>query len=259
MRKAFQNSILLLYKIASNSGILETRLGKATSHIAYNIYKRIFELNINHLKVFVTKDSYVLDVGANVGYYTLQFSSWTSGVGRVIAIEPELNNLMSLKNSLDKKHISNVDIIQAAAVEFDGDINLQINPDNPADHRISDSGLKVKAISIDTLMQSFRWPHVSLIKIDVQGSEYRALLGAQKILLSSYPVILMEIDDPSLEAAGTSSDILIDYLESLGYKMYSPEKISDGFHISKNTAKAMRRAIGYADFIFIHPHSRRAL
>jgi FkbM family methyltransferase len=258
LKKTFQKSVLFIYKVASSTGILETSIGKAVSGASYSLYKKIFESSITHLSKFVPENSYILDIGANVGFYTLQFTSWVSGSGRVIAIEPEVNNLLSLKKSLENKHINNVDLIQAAAVDFDGKINLAINPDNPADHRISEVGITVDAITIDTLMKLRGCPFISFIKIDVQGAEYRALLGAEKTLLASHPVILMEIDDPSLEAAGTSSDILIAYLKSLGYEMFSAEKKSGGYPITKDIARAMRSNVGYADFVFIHPKSKRA-
>ena len=91
---------------------------------------------------------------------------------------------------------------------------------------------------------------VSLIKIDVQGAEPRVLQGAKNIISQYKPIIFIEIDDESLNAAGFTSNGLIDLLRSYGYDLWDEQKkrvrpYSDEDH-------AIRKKLGYADYIFIH-------
>lgn len=252
MRRAFQKFILFAYRIVSSTGILSTTWGQGLSNGVYSLYKRIFEPGIDHLSFLVQPDTSIVDVGANVGFFTLKFAKWVSNGGRVIAIEPEPGNLEALNRAISRNGTADVEVIQAAAAEKEGELYLSLNPLNPADHRLADQGIPVRAVTIDGLMQERGWPSVSLIKIDVQGAEPRTLAGAKETISRFNPAIFIEIDDEALRQAGFSADSLIESLRSQGYKMYGAEKDAVGVPLSNDEAMFKCKDIGYADFIFIH-------
>lgn len=252
MRRAFQKFMLFAYRIVSSTGILSTAWGQWLSDSVYSFYKRIFEPGIEHLSFLVQPDTSIVDVGANVGFFTLKFAKWVSGGGRVIAIEPEPANVDALHRAILRGGVTNVDVVQAAAAEKEGELRLSLNPLNPADHRLAEQGIPVKAVTIDSLMQVRGWPPVSLIKIDVQGAEPRTLAGAQETISRFNPAIFVEIDDEALHAAGFSANSLIESLRSQGYKMYGAEKGAVGTPLSNDEAMVKCKDIGYADFVFIH-------
>jgi FkbM family methyltransferase len=182
----------------------------------------------------------------------MKFSKWVSGAGRVLAIEPEPVNLEALKRAVARTGSTNVDVIQAAAAEKNGELFLSLNPLNPADHRLAEKGISIRAVTIDGLMQERGWPFVSLIKVDVQGAEPRALAGACETIARFNPAIFIEIDDKALQEAGSSADELIESLRALGYLMYGAGKGSFGVALSNEDSKLKCKDLGYADFIFIH-------
>lgn len=252
MKRVFQNSVLFGYRVVQSTGVLSTAWGRRLSEGVYALYKSIFEPSIDHLHSLVRPGSSVVDVGANVGFFTLKFSKWVSDGGRVIAIEPEPMNLDALKRAISRNGVANVDVIQAAAAEKEGELRLSLNPLNPADHRLAEQGIPVSAITIDGLLQERGWPPVSLIKIDVQGAEPRTLAGAQEAIARFHPAIFIEIDDEALGAAGSSADSLVDSLRLCGYEMYGLEKDAINNPLSNDDARLRRKNLGYADFIFMY-------
>jgi hypothetical protein len=127
-------------------------------------------------------------------------------------------------------------------------LRLAINPFHPADHRIGEEGLAVRAWTIDELVAARGWPAISLVKIDVQGAEVRVLRGARATIARFHPPLFVEVDDRALEEAGFSADLLFDEIERQGYRAYDPADPS--VPLSRSKAALRRRALGYADYLF---------
>src|SRR5688500_10398573 len=149
---------------------MSTRLGRAVFLLAYERYKAISDApHLEVLAKLVRPGTTVIDVGANVGFYTRRFAQWVRPGGEVIAIEPEDLNVAALKRVVSRHGLVNVKAVQAVASEQAGTLHLSKNPYHPADHRIAEAGVEVAAVTIDDLLGERSWPAVSLIKIDVQG------------------------------------------------------------------------------------------
>ena len=72
-------------------------------------------------------------------------------------------------------------------------------------------------------LDSFEFSKVDFIKMDIQGSEVKALRGAKKILLSQRPILFIEIEEQCLRALNSSTKELIETLFSLKYGLYRIE------------------------------------
>ena len=202
-----QSLALAAYRTIARSGLLSNRGGRATLAWAYLAYKRWFEANnVQALRGFVRPGSTVVDVGANIGFFTIQFARWAGRNGSVLAIEPELQNLETLRRRVAHEHGSaRVEMIEGAATEIDAPVFLVVNPLHPGDHRLGTGGVAINGYAIDNLLTARGLADVSLIKIDVQGAEFRALKGAEKTLRSARPTLFIEIDDSALAEAGSSA------------------------------------------------------
>jgi FkbM family methyltransferase len=252
-KKALQDLALGTYNLVSRTGILDTALGRRLFLGSYAAYKNAFEgRQIRALRPYVPADTCVIDVGANVGFYTRHFARWVAGSGRVIAIEPDHDNFMQLRRTLERGGGSAVtQLIEAAAAESSGPLRLQRNPVHPGDHRIAEDGIEIPGCSIDDVLQGLHWPAVSLIKIDVQGAELRVLRGARQTLQRFRPALFVEIDDQALNRSGATAAQLLRELSDLGYRAYG--LAADGAAVPLDEAAiAQRRAeLGYADFLFL--------
>jgi len=139
----------------------------------YFAYKRYIEAPELHLlQRYVWPGSCVIDVGANIGFFSLMASDWVSQSGLVLAIEPAPENLKRLNKRIQRLGLEgNVKIIPSAAADQQGMRHLVLNPDHHGDHRLGDVGEEVHAETLDHLAETHRDFKVSLVKIDVQGAE----------------------------------------------------------------------------------------
>jgi FkbM family methyltransferase len=227
-----------------------TGVGKRLFVSAYDFYKRRFEAQAAEaLRTWARPGTTVIDVGANTGFFTVRFARWVGPAGRVIAVEPETENLWLLRHRLERSGLgTNVDVIEGVAAEEPGMLRLALNRFHPADHRIGKEGLPVRAWTIDELVAARGWPAISLVKIDVQGAEVRVLRGARATIARFHPRLFVEVDDRALEEAGFSADLLFDEIEREGYRAYDPADPS--VPLSRSKAALRRRALGYADYLF---------
>jgi FkbM family methyltransferase len=251
----WQTAALAAYRNPATQRFLQTRAGSALFVRAYDLYKELLETPGNHgLARRIAPRSWVVDIGANIGFFTERFAKWTAEGGRVIAVEPDARNVTLLKQRLARRAIQSVDIHQAAAAEFNGTICLQRNPDHPGDHKISDRGEAIPCVTIDDIVARAGNPQVALIKIDTQGSERRVLQGAAQTLERCKPALFLEVDDGALRQFGTSAAQLLGELSGLRYEFRQLSRSGREVPISLEQALAALRAgeRGYLDLLCVY-------
>jgi FkbM family methyltransferase len=247
-----QRFLLGAYGILARTGLLSTRLGRSVFATAYELYKSRWEAaEIAALKTFVRPGTVAIDVGANIGFFTRRFAEWVRPGGLVIAIEPEARNFECLKVMLSRRGLVNVEPLQAVAAEAAGTLKLQVNALHPADHRISETGTAVRALTLDAIVEEQGWPEVSLLKIDVQGAEERVLLGALEVVRRSRPAIFMEVDEAALSAMGSNAQKLLRLVGGMGYEVCRIEKGQLTAPLPVEHVVSLCRSGTYADFIFV--------
>jgi FkbM family methyltransferase len=167
--------------------------------------------------------SMAIDVGANIGICTLEFSAAVGEEGMVLAIEPHPETAARLKGNISRNGIKNVLVKEVCATDFEGTIDLVLS-DDPTLHSTVEvppnaigASLTLPATRIDEMWSSLGRPKVSILKIDVEGAEYEVLSGSQMLLKSEHPAILLEAKDP--EKRKKISDLLSQY----GYVAEQPK------------------------------------
>jgi len=137
----------------------------------------------------------VYDIGANVGFYTLLAAGRAK---RVIAVEPLAENVAYLKRHLDLNGVCNVEVWPAAVADKEGEEPFAAAGDR-SQGKLGGEGPMVRTVTLDRLCEICGPP--ALIKVDVEGAEYRVLLGAQKCLAAHRPIIFMSTHSISLHRA----------------------------------------------------------
>lgn len=249
MRRLAQNAMLGAYRLVFAKGLLHVGWGRRLFFALYDIYKNLFEAGpIGGLHAYVPEGGFVIDVGANVGFFTERFARWVGPAGRVVAIEPEAANFAELARRLEARGLADrVDARQAVADAQSGQAHLLINADHPGDHRLGDSGEPVTALSLDEIASPGR--KVAMIKIDVQGAEMRVLAGAAAILARDRPALFIEVDPAGLSRYGSSVDALLGMLAAHGY---APHVLSRAGPRScaRGELDAVLARHGYTDVLF---------
>jgi FkbM family methyltransferase len=254
MRTVIQACLIRTYQLIHSTGLLSTGVGEWAFRSAYTGYKRFIEAgSFAPLRSLVRPGTSVVDVGANLGFFTLEFARWVSDGGKVIAIEPEAVNYGRLRRAVIRAGVSRVvETVPAAAAEKSGHVGLIVNRRHPGDHRIGDGGVSVPAVAIDDLLAARGWPPVSLMKIDVQGAESRVLAGANQTLAAFRPALFVEVCDEALRMNQSSAERLLTALYSRGY---SAHRMTDAEILGSMTASkalGVHRTKSYVDLLFLH-------
>ena len=174
---------------------------------------RLFEL-------YIKKGKVVYDIGAHVGYFSLLAAILVQDEGQVIAFEPNPDNVRHLRQHIEMNGYSNIKVIETAVSNENGEASFDNEKEN-SKSRLSPTGkIKVKTLTIDTLVESKEIPPPNYMKIDVEGAEVLVIKGAESTIKSYRPHIFLATHSPVLK-----NDCL-DILDSLGY-IVKPESGDD--------------------------------
>ena len=139
----------------------------------------------------------VVDVGANIGYYSVIFSRLVGPKGHVFSFEPTQYFGRVLKQNLDANSIKNVNVIPLGLSDAPAEMKIQIDGCSATLH-VPGGGelLSQESISLTTLdgfVKKHQIPRIDFIKIDVDGHEPAVLNGGWQTIDRDKPLILMEI------------------------------------------------------------------
>jgi FkbM family methyltransferase len=170
-----------------------------------------------------------VDVGANIGYYTIIFARQVGSQGKVYAFEPQMTNCEVLSKSINANGFdSTVTLVQKAVSNVNGNNQLFLSVPGSGQASLYKSAETGKnSITIDTItMDSYfvkeGWPEISLIKIDVEGAEILALEGAKELITRNPDLkLIMEFGPEVMAASGVNSEALFNTLVGVGFKKFS--------------------------------------
>ncbi len=146
---------------------------------------------IKNLKI---NEGVVVDVGSNIGKITVILSNMLNKNGRVVSIEPSIENFQILKRNVFENKLKNVILENCAASSKDGFVDFYIEDSGTSGHSISKKvgkRIKVRSLTIDKILQKHKIGKISLMKIDVEGAEAEVLIGSKKTL-KNHPIIIFE-------------------------------------------------------------------
>jgi len=168
----------------------------------------------------------ILDIGANIGYYTLLFAKMAGPDGKVIAFEPEPKNFDLLSKNVTINGYSNVTLVQKAVSNETGEIDLCIFEDNPKAHRIFNPqhnrpSIKVDVVKLDDYFSN-KEEKIDFIKLDVEGAELLALKGMSGLISRQKQVKLVTEFYPNcLKIAGVDPAEFLRFFTEHGFKIYN--------------------------------------
>lgn len=138
----------------------------------------------------------VIDVGANVGHYTLHLSACVGATGRVISFEPLLDAFALLTANVQAAGLANVTLVNAAASHQISVAHMSVPKfegsglDNLYRAHLDNTGeLSVLCLPLDLFPLQAA---VKLIKIDAEGHDLQVLKGAERLLAAHRPVLVVE-------------------------------------------------------------------
>jgi FkbM family methyltransferase len=174
----------------------------------------------------------VLDIGANIGFYTIFLSGLVGKGGLVYAFEPDEDNYKFLVRST--KNLANVKLANVACGEKSGVTYLYKSKEMNIDHQVYDSGesrdkVAVNMVSMDDYLRDAK-DSVGFVKIDVQGYDCYVFRGMKKILARSKKMLIIgELWPYGLKKAGTSAKAYLSEIKLAGFdvEVLSKDKVRD--------------------------------
>ena len=186
------------------------------------------------IKQNISGGDIVIDIGANIGYFTLIMAKGIRENGKVFSFEPEPKNFELLKKNVEINNYSNVILEKKAIGNKTGTTKLYLadrknNIFSSGMHRIFRSDLvsqipdpiSINIIKLDDYLQDLKFiKKIRLIKIDVEGAEFDVLKGMNKILDENKEIeIVMEFSSENLEDYGSNAYDVVDFLMNKGFKL----------------------------------------
>lgn len=221
--------VLLKFKCLFNQPPVAVRHGKFKFYfnndgdyeeILYHAHwEKYFFEEKNKIKKFVSNGDVVVDVGANIGLFSLILSDLVGEQGQVYSFEPIPLLKKKLVNNINLNRIKNVKTFESGIGDKESEIEIFLNPEQsglssavakPSGNYTSQ---KVKLTTLDNFFLS-RKEKVSFIKIDTEGYEPQVLLGAKELISRDNPVIYIELGGDHQQTSAESLRIL----KELNYK-----------------------------------------
>lgn len=209
------------------------------SHLLKRVLvNKCFEPDIVELvKDHVDPQKDVLDIGANVGLYTILFSKIINEESKILAVEPTPLALGYLRKNLQRNDCGqSVIIYEGIASDAKGISRINVIPGmeefssvgklvHPYIAKKDSVSMEVNGDTIDNLVRDYKLKP-GFIKIDVEGGEYLVLAGAVNTVEAYRPKIIFELVENMLRSCGADPQMVIKLLDNYGYRYVAT---SDGF------------------------------
>ena len=183
----------------------------------------------------LNKDDNFIDIGANMGIYSLLASSKIEK-GRIFSFEPSPKILPQLYENIALNNKKNcIRVIEKAVSGKEGYINFDVSDSPDYNHIVypkeaevsfaGDSVLRVGTITLDKFISGKNIKNIKLIKIDVEGAELLVLKGLQKTLEEKkVAALIVEISKWTISRFGTTVEEIVYFLRKYGFDIYMFDK-----------------------------------
>ncbi len=232
----------LLYRWLAPKGIILIKVGEHKMYVDTRdtvfapllLTRGSWERGTTRLfKDIIQKGMVVLDIGANIGYFTLIAAKLVGEEGRVFAFEPEPYNFSLLVRNIKLNGYHNVIPTQIAISDKNGRAVIFLDKTRWTHHSLSranvtnfsGNSVEVDVQTLDDFLKDFGH-RVDFAKIDVEGAELAVIQGMENIIESNKNLkLVVEFSPEGLRCFGSSPQEFLNRLMGYGFKLY---QISEG-------------------------------
>ncbi len=211
------------------------------------------EAELNFISKQLIKGDTFVDIGANFGLYSLVASRIVGATGTIISFEPFQENLTKLKTNIALNNYNNITVVQKAIVDKNAQLQLRYHPKEANLGMVSayleDFAItqNVPAIALDSYFEENKIKQVDFIKMDIEGGEFLALKGMQKLLQKFKPTLLVEIlpDEYTIN----NEDLITNLLSTYGYKKW---------FVKEDGTLSQQERNHIINFVFLHSSNKKS-
>lgn len=176
------------------------------------------------IKKIISKNWNVIDVGAHIGYYSMQYAKLVGDGGSVFSFEPSKETYKILVSNIKLNNFRNVFPENLIVSNKLKKVKFFLSG-NPLTNRIASKHVEgnyyyVQSIRLDDYFKDFKKP-INFVKIDVEGAEFEVLQGMKTILKENQDIkLIIEFCPSHLEEYATQPSELLDFLINFGFTFY---------------------------------------
>jgi FkbM family methyltransferase len=195
------------------------------------------------LEKAVTPESIVFDAGASIGIVALPLAKKAK---QVYAFEVLPGNFDVLSENVLNNGLQNVTVVNAAISDVTGTIRIPIPDFIGGNYSLASTGnrfIESKAISLDDFCAERGIEQIDVLKMDIEGSETRALRGARKMFLAgAIRKTVIEFNPYWLKKMGSSPEELYDLFDEYGLAVHELNRF--GRPVPTSRSQCMKRVTG---------------
>lgn len=196
-----------IYEEPSNSVLYQTR-----------IYE---QETTSFFRNYLNAGDTVYDIGANIGYFSLEFARQVGKTGKVIAFEPHPKIFATLDRNISRNGYNNIERYNFACGNKIGKVELYLSTENEGNHKIvsnpnSTDSVSVKVVELNDFINN---DIPRIIKIDIEGAELLALQGIGDSIMQKKSIdFVLEYHPYEMSFFNLTGIGLLTYLSKFGYR-----------------------------------------
>ncbi|MBI5844607.1 MAG: FkbM family methyltransferase [Deltaproteobacteria bacterium] len=234
------------------------------SDIYQSVFLKIKEEGTAMVPNFIQKGDTVFDIGANVGRFTSLAAALAGPKGRVYSFEPQQYPRKILTQMKSVRSLSQVIIVDKALSDSPGTAEITIplkdgwkpksacghlDGENEDPHKTETVGVS----TLDAFCEENGVGRLDFIKCDVEGAELKVFRAGTRVLTRFHPTIYCEVDKLCCDRNKVPLRAVFDFLESLGYRAYLPDKSKKLFYVDPGNIPREK-----TEYFFIHVNRKES-
>ena len=197
------------------------------------IYDGFEKQETNYLTTVLKSGDVFIDIGANIGLFSLLASKLVGEEGKVICFEPSLDVFSRLEENILSNNFTNIDCRNIGLSDKEGELTFYTSKNGhdawnsfaPSQDDKLEKEIKVEVSTLDSELSDINKALIKLVKIDVEGWEKFVLNGGRDFFVNFNPIVMVEFTEENTFNAGYSVYEIYDLMQSWGYSWY---RIIDG-------------------------------
>lgn len=197
------------------------------------IYEGFEREETDYLTKILKKGDFFVDIGTNIGLFSLIASKIVGDEGKVLCFEPAPLTFSRLRENISLNDLKNVDIRNIGLSDAKGELTFYVSNNGhdawnsfaPSQDNKLESSIQVPVSTLDIELKGIDRNKIKLVKIDVEGWEKFVLYGGKDFLINYSPFVMVEFTEENTFNAGYSVHEIYDIMQDFGYVWY---RLSNG-------------------------------
>ncbi len=197
------------------------------------IYEGFEKDEINYLTKTLKKNDFFVDIGANVGLFSLIASKIVGIEGKVLCFEPAPLTFSRLDENVKLNNFNNIEIRNIGLSDTKGELTFYVSNNGydawnsfaPSQDNKLESSIQVPVSTLDIELKDIDKSKIKLMKIDVEGWEKYVLNGGKDFFMNYNPIVMVEFTEENTFNAGYPVYDIYNIMQDFGYVWH---KISNG-------------------------------